>query len=297
MIVTSTPNYPSGYEGHDVPLEFVEPTPTYIAMGDSFSSGEGNPLFESGSDTSSNECHRSPMAFSRLLQQDTDLDLGPTKSVACSGATVGNIVSSNSGQGGWGEPAQIDALSIATETVTMSIGGNDIGFPEYAKICVVAFCGPGLGQVAYDAIMANINSSAFSTNLQLVYESILDEAPNADIYVIDYPYIFDPEGLDDTGCTIVDASGAVEVQEALNSTIALSVGLVRSQSTDYSDRLHYVNTNAPGSPFEGKHLCTDDPAGSSFIPIILPPFDEEYSLHPNYKGHQAYYSLLSGLLS
>ncbi|MDQ3154030.1 MAG: hypothetical protein M3R63_20705 [Actinomycetota bacterium] len=81
-------NYPSGYEGELIPAE--PPPAKYVAMGDSFSSGEGNAPFEAGTDTSSNTCHRSPLAYPRLLQND--LNLGSTAFVACSGAVSDYII-------------------------------------------------------------------------------------------------------------------------------------------------------------------------------------------------------------
>lgn len=154
----------------------------------------------------------------------------------------------------------------------------------------------GLGQFAYDAIMEGIEAAAFSEVLKTTYESILEDAPKANVYVLNYPYLFDPTGEDETGCVIADASGAVLVQDALNSTIGLAVAEVRSESTEYSERLHYVDTNESGSPFEGKHLCTDDPEGSAFYPVYLPPLNSSYSLHPNSKGQEDYYKIMEELV-
>lgn len=149
-------------------------TPKYVALGDSFSSGEGNSPFEYGSDVSNeNECHRSSLGYPRLLQNDPNLNVGVAVFVACSGATTANV--QNGGQ--WSEPAQLDALTSETEVVTLTIGGNDVGFSNYVLGCVVA-CGPGTP--IYNAMMDGIDQPAFKANLVYTFEEILDAAPNAD---------------------------------------------------------------------------------------------------------------------
>ena len=75
---------------------FAEPTNKleYVAMGDSFSSGEGVTPFITGTDKNApdeNRCHRSEDAYPLLLEEDEDLNLNLTAFVACSGATTSNI--------------------------------------------------------------------------------------------------------------------------------------------------------------------------------------------------------------
>lgn len=270
--------YPSGYEGDTPPMS--PPHAAYVAMGDSFSSGEGNPPFEMGTDTGYNECHRSPDAYPRLLQADTGLSLGSTAFVACSGATTGSITIGGSGTGGWDEGPQVDALSTDTETVTVTIGGNDVGFQDYLLGCLVT-CGPGT--LLYSAMMDNIDSTSFLANLETTYESILANASNANVYVIDYPYI---TASDAESCGAFDFSGGRSIQVALNSTIALAVANVRAESTDYTTRLHYVNTNLSGSPFEGMHLCN---GGDSDFGSL--------TFHPNGAGHEHYKEVIADSIS
>jgi len=261
--------YPVGYEGEQIRSRFV---PSYVAMGDSYTSGEGNPPFEYGTDVSNvNGCHRSSLAYPRLLQNDPDLEFGPTAFVACSGATTASIV----GTGQWNESPQADALTDETEIVTLTIGGNDIGFSDYVLGCTVA-CGPGTP--IYTAMMNGINQPAFKTNLIYTFEEILDAAPNADVYVADYPYLADENA---TICQGLDFSGAYDVQVALNGVIldaVMEVGLE-------SNRIFMVQTNYPGSPFEGGHLCN---GGSSLFNGVVAPPNVEYSLHPNVAGQAAY---------
>ncbi|HEU5121944.1 MAG TPA: SGNH/GDSL hydrolase family protein [Candidatus Saccharimonadales bacterium] len=186
--------YPNGYEGKLIPT--APPVAKYVAMGDSYSTAEGNPSFEAGTgDDGTNECHRSPQAYPRLLQNR--LNLGPTAFVACSGATTNDMLGiseANNPVGKWNEPAQIDALSDETEVVTITIGGNNVKFKEFAEKCVSPLSTIALDEVCdeytpiYDEVIGLITNS-LPAELRSVYASILTRAPNAEIYVGGYPRI------------------------------------------------------------------------------------------------------------
>ncbi len=280
------------YTGAFTPLEgytgefpqAVEPPVAYVAMGDSFSSGEGNQPFEVGSDTSSDKCHRSSQAYPRLIGQDPDLHIGRMDFVACSGAMTGDLFDQPTGadpDGNWGEPPQLSALSEATQVVTITIGGNDIGFAKYAETCAASACGPGT--IWYQDIVGAINSTDFTARLEAAYNAILSSAENAQVYVIDYPYI---TASDATWCGAMDFSGARSVQSLLNSTISLVVNSIGDP------RLHYVNTNDSGSPFYNKHLCNG--GISDFNGFTLP---KEYSFHPNQQGQEDYAAVVKTAMS
>lgn len=270
FIASDNLQYPAGYEGSLV--RTTEPGATYVAMGDSYSSGKGNPPYEVGTDVGGsyeNRCHRSSQAYPRLLQDSLSLD--SVAFVACSGATTADVLYGGSGEGSWDGSPQVDALSEDTEIVTITIGGNDAGFQEYLFGCI-SVCGPPT--VTYDAMMSLIDSPSFLSNLETTYEEILDRTSSADVYVIDYPYV----AADNAGiCNALDFSGARDIQVALNASIAQAVVNVQSISTDYSDRLRYVSTNATGSPFAGKHLCN---GGASDFGST--------TFHPNTQGHLHY---------
>lgn len=276
LFVNATVNYPSGYEGKIVAGE--SPAVKYGALGDSYSSGEGNPPFEYGTDVSNtNGCHRSLQAYPRLLQ--SDLDLGSTAFVACSGATTANITG-----GQWNEPPQTDALTGETEVVTLTIGGNDVGFTDYAIACSVT-C--GYGSIPYNTIMGKISDPDFKDALVDTYEAILDVNEDLDLYVADYPYIAEEDA---TTCWGLDFSGAYDVQTALNDVIfdaVVEVGL-------NSNRIFMVQTNYPGSPFEGGELCGD---GTPLFHELVAPPNVEYSLHPNAAGQAAYAEVFEEAMS
>ncbi|GAB2330059.1 hypothetical protein STREPTOSP366_52220 [Streptomyces variabilis] len=92
----------------------------YVALGDSYSSGMG-----AGSYTSeSGDCKRSTAAYPQLWSNAN----APAsfKFVACSGATTTSVASS-----------QLGALSSTTTLVSVTAGGNDIGFADVMQTCVL----------------------------------------------------------------------------------------------------------------------------------------------------------------
>ena len=86
-------------------------------MGSSFAAGPG---VTASADTPPNRCTRSIDNYAHQLARRRNLDL---VDVSCGGATTANVLQP------WGElPAQIDALTPDTALVTITIGGNDVGF-------------------------------------------------------------------------------------------------------------------------------------------------------------------------
>ncbi len=275
-------SYPEGYEGITIPGQ--PPAAKYVAMGDSYSSGQGNPPFEVGTDTSEgygeNKCHRSLEAYPRLLDEDSELELGLMYFVACAGATTSSlsVVLEN-------EPSQMSALSGETEVVTLTIGGNDIGFVPYVKSCVgVNVC--GYGTTPYETIMGHISDPEFEENLIATYSKILEKAPSAQLYVADYPYLTaENAGM----CGVFDFSGGRDVQVALNNVIAEAVESVYQEN----ESIHLVDTNYEGSPFEGKYYCNGGESDFHGYDIE----HQEYSFHPNVSGHEDYASVIADSLN
>ncbi|HEX7853590.1 MAG TPA: SGNH/GDSL hydrolase family protein [Sphingobium sp.] len=90
----------------------------YVAMGSSFAAGPGVGVQASGSPSG---CLRSTSGYPSLVAKA--LDLGLTD-VTCSGATSLHVLDG----GQMFLPPQVDALRPHTQLVTVTIGGNDVGF-------------------------------------------------------------------------------------------------------------------------------------------------------------------------
>lgn len=279
-----SPNYPTGYAGESVIGDV--PHAKYVALGDSYSSGEGVSPFDSFTASSSNSCHRSFDAYPVLLAANGSLDLDDSGFVACSGATTGKVSNGGSGVGAWGEQKQVDALSAETEVVTITVGGNDIGFSEFASACILSSC--SLTTDIYDDTLGNI-ANVLPLALEDLYDTILQEAPNAEVYVLEYPLVVpevEPESY--TSCALLDSDDPMEdmlaghhVIELLNDGIATAVDEANTRNT--TSRMHLVSTTFEGSPFEGHDVCSNDPWFNN-ISLTEPV---EYTFHPDEDGQAA----------
>ncbi|MEJ5979243.1 SGNH/GDSL hydrolase family protein [Novosphingobium sp. PS1R-30] len=89
----------------------------YVAMGSSFASGSGVAPYDPAAPA---RCQRSTQNYAHQLAAKRNLAL---VDVTCGGATTAHIL------GAWNElPPQVEALTADTALVTITIGGNDIGY-------------------------------------------------------------------------------------------------------------------------------------------------------------------------
>jgi len=201
----------------------VSSTKTYVALGDSYSSGEG--LERQASDyispTGLDGCHRSSLAYPELVAKSLGENLSTfNKSdfVACSGAYSGDPLDASSFQKGSGsflfgrddEQSQLKALKSDPDYVTLTLGGNDIGLATTLSDCLnITGQELGVSASAWIPFLSNPMKCASDLNraqtllaysvpkiskvqaaLEAVYSKILVDASNARVFVLDYPQIF-----------------------------------------------------------------------------------------------------------
>jgi lysophospholipase L1-like esterase len=124
----------------------------YVALGDSFSAGEGNPPFQSPTASDTDVCHRSDSGYPQLLDNDLSLNITQFEFAACSGATRHDV-----SFGGFNtESAQLSHLDHSTRLVTISVGGNDIDFPDVLPQCATGISPALFGKVASSADCQNL---------------------------------------------------------------------------------------------------------------------------------------------
>jgi lysophospholipase L1-like esterase len=102
-------------EGEQMPIPAGS---RYVAMGSSFAAGPGLP---SRAPSSPRRAGRSTGNYAHLVARALGLDL---HDVTYSGATTGDILRPSAA----GQPAQLDAVTSETRLVTITAGGNDIGY-------------------------------------------------------------------------------------------------------------------------------------------------------------------------
>jgi lysophospholipase L1-like esterase len=238
---------------------------TIVALGDSYSSGEGNAPY----DEDAPGCDRGAGAWPRLLGQ---WEPGTTvKVIACAGATTGAFTSAYKGQ-----PSQLDALrsleaaGTKPSVVTITIGGNDAGFSSTLVSCVVFKCfwtGQDTDTVAFieDTLPAKLTS---------VYRQVKAAAPGARVVVIGYPTLVGSWGSSNT-CTWLRGTNRSELAAVNGDINAVIQRSARAAGVGY---VSLANT------FRGHGLCTSD---SWLYPIGLNVAGPTASAHPNEAGQQA----------
>lgn len=269
----------------------------YVALGDSFSSGEGVHSFTPGTDrddisatndvNEENRCHRSEYAYPMLLEEDEDLNLNLTAFVACSGATTETVLNGGDSDGSWGEGAQIDALSTSTDVVTITIGGNDVGFKEFMTECFTGFgdsC--DVSSAVYSTTGSNI-MNLLPGKLLAVYQSIQSKLgvdnQTAKVYVVGYPSIISDLQLTAASpwsCIYGLSSGDL----AALSSLATDINSVTSNALDTLDdpRFTFVDPMSGNASFSNHDMCSED--------WIIYPYDvghpRERVAHPTRDGHE-----------
>ncbi len=201
----------------------------YIALGDSYSSGEGADPFQTylegtngNAEFPQEKCHIGSWAYpyklASAMGMDYRLDSGQHmfQSVACAGAHIKDVNSSHDVYGGhfdqvkgaakdWkenffqealytftpGRTPQINFLSsYQPRMVTLTIGGNDVGFANFLEACLPAgaTCERAVNpDQKYAAAQAIKNQYQELTKLFRRMQGI---APQTRVYVVGYPIAF-----------------------------------------------------------------------------------------------------------
>src|SRR5215472_5703919 len=143
----------------------------YVALGDSYSSGVGAGSYIS----SSGSCDRSTKAYSELWAA---ANVPASYSfVACSGATTASVIS-----------GQLAALSAQTTLVSITVGGNDVGFSSVMETCVLASTNTCVS--AINAAEAKMTGQ-LPAELDGVLADIAARAPGARVVLLGYPELYD----------------------------------------------------------------------------------------------------------
>src|ERR1700738_2315370 len=112
-----------------LPSGAVTPSWAYVALGDSYASG---PLIPNQVHSA---CLRSDHNYASLVA--TALHFSSFRDATCSGATTDDMTQSQQTNPYTSVPPQFDALGPDAGLVSVTIGGNDIGFASVAETCAV----------------------------------------------------------------------------------------------------------------------------------------------------------------
>lgn len=164
---------------------------TYVAMGSSFASGPGVATRVPGSPAG---CARSTENYAHLLARKRGLRL---VDMTCSGATTADILDKPQA----GQPPEIDGVDATARLVTITIGGNDIGYLGnlWAESCLRR---PDRVPAAWHPqdckVMPESRAQAAARRLPMQFHRIITQirarAPSAEIVLVDYTNILPAHG-------------------------------------------------------------------------------------------------------
>lgn len=242
------------------------PAATLVALGDSYSSGEGAKAYDPGTDRRGNECHRSSFAWPRLLGASS------THLLACSGAQTAQLYAGMRNRDDRGQVPRLRELAARTtvDLVTITIGGNDIGFAGHVRNC---FFSPLPCLADGEGIARDLD--AVRADLARGYRAIRRAAPPARLVVVGYPEIVPSPGERDRCPTLSEGEKerAQRVAADLNRTIASAAGAADARFVSIRHVL------------DGHELCTPDswlrPVGRFWVEEV-----QEMG-HPSERGQRA----------
>lgn len=224
----------------------------YAAIGDSFAAGTGG---RSYLDTS---CYRSANSYPKLLDAEATLRLSAF--AACSGASTVQVLGS-----------QISQIPVGAKVVTVTVGGNDVGFGTVMRNCFVLVSSTCAADIATGGAIAR--SPGFAASIQAVVDAVQARVPGAKVIVTGYPKLFHLRA-DGTNAKYVWADEVNVETTVLNDIIeanAVAAGAV------------FVDVEAA---FEGRGIGSATPWINDFS-----IFRSADAFHPNATGYAQGYAV------
>jgi lysophospholipase L1-like esterase len=166
----------------------------YVAMGSSFAAGPG---IAPRASASPRRAGRSSGNYAHLVARALGLDL---RDVTYSGATTSDILRPSAA----GQPAQLEAVTPDAHLVTITAGGNDVGFVPRLTLASLPWPLHALPRVKArvagfgDRDATDERFAQLEGNLAMIGRLLRDRAPACRVLFVDYLTILPPHG-DDRG--------------------------------------------------------------------------------------------------
>lgn len=164
----------------------------YAALGDSYTS---SPLTGLPTGPNGFGCTRSDNNYPHVVQ--ATLQAAAFADISCGGARTENVLQPQTGPLGGTNDPQITAVTADTTVVTVSFGGNDIGFSGVIQDCVSLLpfgspCRDRYTAGGVDQLAARIAATA--PKIDGVLAAVRERAPAARIFVVGYPAVLPDSG-------------------------------------------------------------------------------------------------------
>ena len=247
----------------------------YVALGDSFSAGDGLRPYDDPA------CDRSPRAYPNLAVFEGEVEL---TSLACSAAMVPQVR----------EQAAAAGLGADVGLVTVTVGGNDAGFLQFFTACALQ---PGCFAAPYEQFptleaWAQARLEVVGPSVVHLLETLVTSTPSARVVILGYPQLLPETLADGPGCALL--AGALDPTEvaglrrstaALNEVLAAAAATAGATFVDVAGRFAGHEPCAPGEPWL---------TFGTLEQLLGTP---EGVLHPNDAGQRAYAEALTDALT
>lgn len=251
---------------------------SYVALGDSYSSGVGAYALP-GDLAPGNRCRRTSQSFVHSVASTFGF-AGGVKFHACAGARTEHLFRAKSG-----EPPQVERVDADTSLITLSIGGNDLGFTRILSGCIVRV--PWSSGCERQEVVLAARRPALRMTLTGIVQRLVERAPRARIVLLGYPRLFgEAQGTAFDNLSVTDQRWLNAKGEELNELIrevaaAADAAIVAgggAGSVEFIDLYRTFTDHEVGS-------------GAPFVhglEVELKGFKVEFqSYHPNAAGYAA----------
>jgi lysophospholipase L1-like esterase len=256
------------------------PVDSYVALGDSFASGPITPLYEQPFG-----CLRSTNNYPHLVARR--LGIKTFRDVSCAGASTHHMYDAHGVTPGPANPPQLTALATDTDLVTLTIGGNDIGFGGIAQDCASLDPATPKCTATYNAGGDQLSAriAATAPKVAAVLADIHARSPDARVLVVNYSAIF-PQAPPYCWPFLTVADGDVQYlrakQEELNAMLASAAAAGNAELID-------VYAASRG------HDACQLPLIRWVEPVV--PFILAAPIHPNLQGDDAMAGLIAAAVA
>lgn len=237
----------------------LAPGAKYVALGSSFAAGPGVP-------EQLGNCGRSDSNYANLVARALNLSL---TDVSCNGATTDNIRHTPQN----GAPPQIEAVTVDTMLVTVTIGGNDINYTSSTFACAGTAAGERC-TANLDRAQINAAVSQLPDKLGATLDAISASAPQAAIVLVTYPRVFPVDAVD---CSELELSAEdTNYLAALGQTLEdIFVSVTESRSKLIADSYVLAAGHGPCAGDAAERWVNGNLVASSGI-----------RYHPTAEGHE-----------
>jgi lysophospholipase L1-like esterase len=248
-------------------------TGPFVALGDSYAAGDLIPRSPAGTPLG---CLRSTHTYSADVAATLRVKAADFIDVSCSGALTSNMTESQSTLLGT-NPPQFSALASDDSLVTLTIGGDDMGFTHILETCILLSVTNPFGDPCEQHFGGKLAAAiaAAAPKVAAVLQGIHSRAPNARVLLVGYLDVLPNTG---DGCWPVVPIAYGDVPYLRNTELQLNHMLAAEAAANGAT---FVDTYTATI---GHDVC-QSPSVKDVEGLIPTSLAEPF--HPNERGEQA----------